>query len=842
MLFGDTSMANNGFDYWTSGSASSIADIREQKVIINNDDGDIWKQPWFDELMKKIETNGNIEEFIAERNKKLHDEYIAEKSPEYVKLKNNAENKIAQVEDFSSRSASVNQNLDEFEKDIEVLLSQYPPERAKKLKEVLYGYSRTGEFEQNRSLSQLKQKPNSFIGKIKQGRKIKKANNSLDGFIEKYQSTNLVKQLDELLENPQYLASAHNLKLKLEKIVEQDKEGSTYYSKEFLVKQEGLQQEISDHAKSRQYAQENLNQLENDFEESERLPREGAMIRSFVEEIQGEIKKPQQLRTSDYVEYLENLPDNEQVVFNIGLNSGQGNSEKINRILAYNGLQNGSETDQWLVRKETTNNSDVGKYEVFSPVMSAKEAKEIMPKLVADFDRAHLTSGLIVPMKAQDIFKDVQKEPLPQEKIDDGLTKLVGGAYVQQKRQDPNIIMDYDKAMQSIGISSLSELPQTFNSIQELKQQFPSDKYLFSGSTASDDHLSFSARSGRNGLIYATPDLSYAAKYDGVTNVGGVEGQTATGDKYVSSVMGQVMGEDIKIGFINIYEQSSEDKYFNNFGMEDYRKCKDTNTPARSYDICEMTPNGLVDLHRQGQTATNNRLTRDQAINGYVGSYTSPIINGEKSYLALSYDAETYVTPDKNPLKGKLMHIAWGDKEFFVPVSEKTDEITKYILNARQADMKDTFSQNGRKDVLTRLQKQQEEFKQGIVHEIRTPDFIQMKQSNLQQNLDDNKINIPKLNNMANQISELRGGGDPTAILQTSEAIVENTLTHTEASAKNATMANQNTEQSKANFGKVILQKQGILQIPNETHIQQPTQPNNYNMQQKIVSQSQVRD
>lgn len=823
-------MSNNGFDYWASGSASSIADIREQKVIINNDEGDIWKQPWFDELMEKIETNGNIEEFIAERNKKLHDEYLAEKSPVYVKQKNDAENNIARVQDFSSRAASANQNLDEFEKDIETLLSQYPPERAKRLKDVLSEYSRTGEFEQSWSLKQLKQEPKGFLAKIKQGKKIKKANKSLDGFIEKYQSINLVKQLDELLENPQYLASARNLKLKFEKIAELDKEGSADYSKDFLTKQEGLQQEISNQTKTSQYAQQNLNQLEKDFEESERLPHEGAVIRSFVEEIQGEIRQPQQLKTSDYIECLENLPDNEQVVFNIGLNAGQGNSEKINRILAYNGLKSGSETDQWLVRKEVTDNSDVGKYEVFSPVMSAKEAKEIMPKLVADFDHAHLTSGLIVPMKVQDIFKDVQKEPLSQEKIDDGLTKLVGGAYLQQQRQDPNIIMDYEQAMQSIGIGSSSELPQTFSSIQELKQQFPSDKYLFSGSTASDDHLSFSARAGRNGLIYATPDLSYAAKYDGVTNVGGVEGQTATGDKYVSSVMGQVMGEDVKIGFINVYEQSSEDKYFNNFGMEDYRKCKDNNTPAQSYDICELTPNGLVDLHRQGQTATNNRLTRDQAINGYIGSYTSPIINGEKSYLALSYDAETYVTPDKNPLKGKIMHIAWGDKEFFVPVSEKTDEITKYILNARQAEMKDTFSQNGRKDVLTRLQKQQEEFKQGIVYEVRTPDFIQMKQSNLQQNLGDNKINVPELNNNASQISKLRGVGDSAAIPHTAEATLENTI------------ANQNTEQSKANFGKVILQKQGVLQTPSKTHIQQPAQPNKCNLQQKTLPQSQVRD
>lgn len=815
-------MSNNDFDYWSSGSASSIADIREQKIIINNDNGDIWKQPWFDKLMEKIETNGNIEEFIAERSQKLHDEYLAEKSPVYVKQKNDAESNIARVQDFSSRAASVNQNLDEFEKDIEALLSQYPPERAKRLKDVLSDYSRTGEFEQSWSLKQLKQEPKGFLAKITQGKKIKKANKSLDGFIEKYQSVNLVKQLDELSEHPQYSANARNLKLKFEKIAELDKEGSADYTKDFLQNQERLQQEISDHKNTYQSAQQGIDQFEKNFEESERLPSESTLIRNFAEEIQDEIRQPQQLKTSDYIEYLENLPDNEQVVFNIGLNAGQGNSEKINRILAYNGLQSGNEADQWLVRKETTDNSDVGKYEVFSPIMSAKEAKEVMPKLVADLDRAHLTSGLIVPMKAQDIFKEVQKELLPQEKIDDGLTKLVGGAYLQQQRQNPNVIMDYEQAMQSIGITSSEELPQTFSSIQELKQQFPSDKYLFSGSTASDDHLSFSARAGRNGLIYATPDLSYAAKYDGVTNVGSVEGQTATGDKYVSSVMGQAMGEDVKIGFINIYEQSSEDKYFNNFGMEDYRKCKDSNTPAKSYDICEMTPNGLVDLHRKGQTAPNNQLTREQAINGYVGSNTSPIINGEKSYLALSYDAETYVTPDKNPPKGKIMHIAWGDKEFFIPVSEKTDEITKYILNARQAEMKDTFSQNGRQDVLTRLQKQQEEFKQGIVHEVRAPDFIQTKQSNLQQNCDDN----------TNQISKLRGGGDSTTIPHTVNATVENMVTNTEA----------NAEQSKASFGKIILQKQGILQTPSKPHVQQPAQHNNYNLQQKMTPQAQVRD
>jgi hypothetical protein len=232
---------------------------------------------------------------------------------------------------------------------------------------------------------------------------------------------------------------------------------------------------------------------------------------------------------------------------------------------------------------------------------------------------------------------------------------------------------------------------------------------LFSGTTASDDYPLVSARVGRNGTVYATPHIDYAARYDGVTNVGymGVDGGfTATGDQYTSSVVGEIGDRRVKVGFINVYEQSNADKYFPNFGMEGCRKYLNGTTPSRTYDVYEGRDGyRFADAHKQAQTDANGRLTREQAINGYIGR-GYPFEKNGKVYMPLSLNAETYVTPEKNPLRTKIMHVVFEDDdgfnklEFFMPVSDKPNETVQTILDNRAIKLEDTFSHNRRLDIL----------------------------------------------------------------------------------------------------------------------------------------------
>ena len=417
---------------------------------------------------------------------------------------------------------------------------------------------------------------------------------------------------------------------------------------------------------------------------------------------------------SDYVPELDSISDDEIVMFNMGMTNGNDDLTTIQNVLQNNNLEFGNKTNQWYIRREykAFEYSDSGKFELFSPMMTAKQAKKIMPKLISDFDKAEISSGLVIPIKAKELFANLSKKTDKTEINQDELKKFIIGAYFYR-----DVLVGFETIddLKKYGIQSKDELPKTFYSLDELEKQYPKDKFLFSGSTASDDFLLVSCRPGRTGTVYATPHIEYAAKYDGVTNIGSQEGTTATGNRYVSSIMGKLLDKDIKVGFINVYNQNQKDIFFSNFGMEDYRQFIDSTAQPRTWDMCEYDKKEekWKIAHKQGQNAPNKRLTRDQAINGYVSHVALINIDG-KQYMPFVFDSETFVTPEKNPLYEKILHIEWNNTKMFIPVNEnKANDIIKAILNKRRADAKDTFS-GVHEDVFDRLQKQQQEYKRAV--------------------------------------------------------------------------------------------------------------------------------
>ena len=372
-------------------------------------------------------------------------------------------------------------------------------------------------------------------------------------------------------------------------------------------------------------------------------------------------------------------------MFNLRLKDG--NAAK--NIFKYNGLSIGNDTNQWLLHKDTNGTSDTFKFEAFSPTMTVKDAKEIMPKLIDDLNQADATSGIVVPIKPKELLKDISKESLPQDVINNELSKLyLAEAYKERIKSGLPIPEEKQQAFfQRMEISSVDELPKSYNSLDEILKQYPKGKYLFSGSIASDDFCQFSKRPGRTGTVYATPNLEYASTYDGAKDYGCGKGKAATKDFYISTSIGKFDGvEDVRVGFINIYEHSPDDKFFQNFGMEDCRQ----------------------DIQKKWM------ISKEEAL--------------------LRRNAETFVTPEKNPLKAKIMHISYElddthYKDIFIPVPENPDKLTKYILSSRQADMKDTY--RTAPDIYARFQKQKEELNKGITHQVRDPDFLAKKKEKL---------------------------------------------------------------------------------------------------------------
>lgn len=711
------------FDTWAR-------DFYNPKNISSNSEGEIWGAPYFEKMMQVIQNGDDIEKFIEQKNQLLYNQYMEEKTKPYQKEIADKNDGIIKLQQSSAEIKSINNIFGEFESDIAVLMKHYPnPEQQKHVRELLSTYKYDGKFEKDWSYNQLTQKPKGFLNKLIHAKKHREAQQYLSAFIEKYENLNIPDKISK-----SKISNTENLKHKFDAITDCNAQNVSSWSEIIQKDLQIIDEKILKNQKDIKQNEENIQLLEKSFTKSVTIPQEDAIIRSFCDEIRNEIQHPKTLNASDYIECLDKLPDDEVVMFNIGLKSGRDIADRIKNIMEYNGLVCGDDTNQWLIRKETVGNSDQGKFEIFSPLMTVKDAKEIMPKLVADLDRAHVSSGLVIPIKASDIFREQTNDMVLPEITQERLMKLVGGAWIKQQMQSSgNPLFNHQEKMKLIGIESEQELPQVFNSLEELKTQYPKEQFLFSGTTASDDYLVLSARAGRNGTIYATPDIGYAAKYDGVTNVGSAyDGTTATGDRYVSSIIGQFSGQNVKVGFINIYQQSDDDKYFSNFGMEDYRTRIGAEELPKTYGVFEANNEGKDPFTAKlAQTDVNGCLTKDQAINGYIRRHTEIHEKDGKFYFPISYDAETYVTPEKNPLKAKIMHIEWGSNEFFIPIPENSDETISEILNKRRAKMEDTFAHNVRHDVLARIQKQKEEFKQDIVSPLRESNFIPNQQDRL---------------------------------------------------------------------------------------------------------------
>ena len=422
----------NDFDSWaTTNNLGHYLNVPKVAYEQQN----IWKMPWINDLLDVIKHNGNVEDFISQQNKKLHDEYLEERQAPLKTKKAEFEAKLSQIKNSLAQSKSIQNNLSEFESDIQKLLTTFPNEQ-KNIKFMLSDYFSYGKFNQEFSTKRVEQKPKNFFDKLLNKKKIEKNNEILNNFIKKYEDKDLKSALNAFSaeENDSPLAS--NLKSRFEAICDLDHEKSDITREEAQNNDAKLENEQTSLQEKLQDTSARLDEYESHFLESNLIQKQAAFVQDFAKEQQNEILNPKQFSVENYVQCLENMNDDEPVLFNLGL-SGSANEQAIENILKHNGLESGSEAHQWYIRQENLDISDNGKFEIFTPIMSAKEAKEIMPKLVNDFEDAEFMSSLIIPIKAKDWFHDPEynKDSLTQEQINQGLEKLIISAKIQEDKK-----------------------------------------------------------------------------------------------------------------------------------------------------------------------------------------------------------------------------------------------------------------------------------------------------------------------------------------------------------------------------------------------------------------------
>lgn len=659
-------------------SMSSGADRWDiDNYIFENDKMQIMNAPWYDDLMKEIQNGGDIEVFIRQKDEKYREDTIERRIAGDVVRLNAGKEKLSAANEKVKAYDAVRRELDKTAEQVERLVQLYPEDRRRKLKYFLSDFARGDD--DSFSKKSLTEEPKGLFTKLRKSKKIKKANEALQEFVETCQKNSICEtaRFHSDYAVRKYFENIMELAPQLELV--EAKDLMTAERGGLIAEVEEVQKHINDIQK---HMNDDIQYIDEELQK--KGGRENKIVRDFVEEKREEIKNPKKFKINDYVEGLDRIADDELIMFNFGVDNqpsyrrnylatGVGKSiasdeGKINKICSEQGLKIGNNTNEWMLLKQGGLTSDAERFEIWSPVMTAKEAKETMPRLVAAMDRAGISENFVIPMKAQDFLGDIlPREVRSQEWIDEQLANCIR----ESRKKDARGQTLYG------------------NSITEVLEEFPNDKYLYSGTMVSDDYFVASKRAGRNGTLYATPDIKYASVYDGVSLTHA--GESATGDFYISPRVGRWGDKDVSIGFINVYEQNEEDRYFKNFGLEDARSS--------------------MEKQADGSLRFRSEISRDDAIGGFFDRAVH--LDGTR---AKQFDAETFITPDKNPLAAKFMHIRSDDCDFFIKVSEPLDEFTKYLLQQRKADIRETFAKS-KPAVWERLERQRKELKDGTVYQ-----------------------------------------------------------------------------------------------------------------------------
>ncbi len=673
----------------------------------------LWNAPFFADIIENLNNPDKIEEIINQHKKTIFNQYIAEHM--HPEQKAAAQQQLNTQKEKIQNATEAYAMVGNFINDIAKLSAVFPPEKKTVLTFVLTDYLENGTFSKELS-ADLTAAPKGLFNRIKQGKQNQQANACFEEFKQKYTKNSPMQTIGKLDKEVGACLTAL-----IRQTANLDFKGAGDSVNNFKAMMTNEQNQINNYETYIQNYQQKYAAYQSEFENSVLMRQEETLIRNTIKSMQEQKISAQPLNVSDYVEGLDNIPDDEPLIFNFGLiakNPAMDPKLAIENVLLSNGIKTGTNADEWLLRQEQAQNSDNGRYELFSPIISAKEAKEILPKIMSDLDRLQLSAGLVIPMRANDVFKDTHIPSIPQPEINAGLENLLDKAYLYTiLKEDPSRFTaeEYKKFYADLGISSKDELPKTYTSLEQIKQAYPKEEYLFNGTMASDDYCAFSARTGRNGTIYATPHADYAVLYDGAQAY--MRAQSATGDNYINTEIGQASGKGIRLGFINIYEQNQEDKFYADFGMEDARKPLVASDIL--YDVCESPDKvNFHDAHKQ-MRFSGARISKDEALNGFISRTQGTYEIDGKTLRPISHDSETFVTPEKNPMATKIMHIQYGDywggerpTDLYIEVPQNPDKFISQLLSLRQADMQTTFNANNHQDIYERFCVQKKELEQ----------------------------------------------------------------------------------------------------------------------------------
>lgn len=259
--------------------------MTENQILYDNEGGKIYETSWFADLLKHIKSNGNIEEFIKNKDDKLYESFLT-KDAELLKRQQTLENaeRKSNVALLNSQKANdFHAQSSELDKKVAEVLSSFPQSRQAELRAILRDFSENKTFDSSK-LQNL-EKPRGLIDRFKNRKKYK------EGYAKLLELTTFCQKIKTQIPSA---TDGFDYNQVFDKIL--NRTYSLEDEKGFSAHLDNLEKELSGAKNSLETAQKSV---ENRKKEFPNTATENQIIRDFVEKNKESIMHPQEMSLED---------------------------------------------------------------------------------------------------------------------------------------------------------------------------------------------------------------------------------------------------------------------------------------------------------------------------------------------------------------------------------------------------------------------------------------------------------------------------------------------------------------------------------------------------------------
>ena len=461
---------------------------KDYKILFDNKNGEIFKYPWYGDLVKSCKNGESIEDFLAAKDKKRYEAYLAT-DKNLLSARESLADYSAQKE---QKDAELNNNRETMDKitairdKISDVLNTFPPSRRREAELLMEDFARSGTFDENK-IAAL-QKGRGLWDKLKNASKYKKGSKKLAELMDDCRECKGLAQNEPFKRYFNSVCKSENsesLQRECLQKIERQQEESVYLQTNVNNAQRRIDRCIKEFPPAdmenqiiREFVAEKGDLLASPPDMAPEEVKTGGLSEKYVEGVLLNSKYPQAAFAS-MRRFYEELKD--PVAPRVAFNHRSGNKVSPQAIvdkLREKGLDAVLSTDE---RAADPNVFAVDENSIHAPFLNPKDALKANVMMVESIKDLNGTPALSNPMMRESMVRAVEQTAANRDwsTIDnyqknlrynqDDLKKVIGETFINWGKGQ-----EYSKRLNAIMQKMEKKEPETYNKIYaEIAQELP---------------------------------------------------------------------------------------------------------------------------------------------------------------------------------------------------------------------------------------------------------------------------------------------------------------------------------------------------------------------------------